>query len=130
MPLLLTASRNSGASFLHCQFSWDVWSLLIDWWHVCWVCPGSLIDLFSWWKGRGFKNLEKYLWETTFHATIWSVWLARNEIVFNNASWRVEDLGQLIKTRVAMWVKVKFDIKVHSVEYFKGYLDGMKKEKV
>ncbi|KAG5527983.1 hypothetical protein RHGRI_028797 [Rhododendron griersonianum] len=36
----------------------------------CWVCSASLVDLFSWWLGIGFKNLEKYMWETTFHATI------------------------------------------------------------
>ncbi|KAI8543703.1 hypothetical protein RHMOL_Rhmol08G0239300 [Rhododendron molle] len=47
-----------------------------------------------------------------------------------NTTWRVEDLGELIKTRVAMWIKVKFDIKVHLVKDFKGYLDGMRKEKV
>ncbi|KAI8570885.1 hypothetical protein RHMOL_Rhmol01G0073500 [Rhododendron molle] len=88
--------------FLLCQFAWDVWSLILDWWHVRWVCPASLLDLFTWWLDFGFKNLEKFLWETTFHATIWSVWLVRNDIVFNNASWRVEDLRELIKTRVAM----------------------------
>ncbi|KAI8531507.1 hypothetical protein RHMOL_Rhmol11G0141200 [Rhododendron molle] len=31
---------------------------------------------------------------------------------------------------VAMWVKVKFDIKMHLVEDFKGYLNGIRKEKV
>ncbi|KAI8559205.1 hypothetical protein RHMOL_Rhmol04G0155100 [Rhododendron molle] len=77
-----------------------------------------------------FKNLEKFLWETTFHATTWSLWLVRNDLVFNNASWRVEDLGELIKTRIAMWIKAKFDIEVYSVENFKGYLDGMRKVKV
>ncbi|KAI8548067.1 hypothetical protein RHMOL_Rhmol07G0243600 [Rhododendron molle] len=116
-----------GHLFLHCPFSWLVWSLILDWWHVSWVCPASLVDLFSWWLGMGFKNLEKYMWETTFHATIWSLWLVRNDLVFNNATWRVEDLGELIKTRVAMCIKVKFDIKVHSVEDFKDYLDGMRK---
>ncbi|XP_058223037.1 uncharacterized protein LOC131332760 [Rhododendron vialii] len=72
--------------------------------------------LFLHWNG--FKNLERYMWETSFHATIWSLWLVRNDLVFNNATWQVEDLGELIKTRVAMWIKVKFDIKVHSVEDF------------
>lgn len=48
--------------FLLCQFSWEVWSLILDWWHISWVCPASLLDLFNWWIGMGFKNLEKYLW--------------------------------------------------------------------
>ncbi|KAI8574390.1 hypothetical protein RHMOL_Rhmol01G0349600 [Rhododendron molle] len=48
-------------------------------------------------------------------------------LVFNNPTWHVENIGELIKTKVAMWIKVKFDIKVHSVEDFKGYLNGTRK---
>ncbi|KAI8551451.1 hypothetical protein RHMOL_Rhmol06G0186800 [Rhododendron molle] len=38
--------------------------------------------------------------------------------------------GSYLKTRVAMWMKAKFDIKVHTVEDFKGYLDGIRKMKL
>lgn len=47
----------------------------------------------------------------------------RNDFFFNNASWRVEDVGELIKTIVAMWIKSKFDLKVHTVEEFKVFLN-------
>lgn len=54
----------------------------------------------------------------------------RNNLIFNGVSPRVEEIGDLIKSRVAMWVKVKFDLKVYSVEYFKFFLDGIRKLKL
>lgn len=51
----------------------------------------------------------------------------RNSLVFNGVVPRVEDIGDLIKTRVAMWIKVKFELKVYIVDDFKGFLDGIRK---
>lgn len=116
--------------FLHCKFSWDLWSLLLDWWHVRWVCPPSLEDLALWWFDSRLKNLEKHLWEATFYATLWSLWLVRNDYVFNNATTSIREVGELVKTRVAMWMKSKFEIKLYTVEEFKGFLDGIRKLRI
>ncbi|KAI8570703.1 hypothetical protein RHMOL_Rhmol01G0057000 [Rhododendron molle] len=59
-----------------------------------------------------------------------SLWLVRNDYAFNNASTQAWEVGDLIKTRVAMWMKTKFDIKVYSVEDFKMFLDGIRKVKL
>lgn len=40
------------------------------------------------------------------------------------------EVGELIKTIEAMWMKMKFDIKVYTVEDFKGFLDGIRKVKL
>ncbi|KAI8556028.1 hypothetical protein RHMOL_Rhmol05G0221100 [Rhododendron molle] len=66
---------------LHCQFSWKTWSVILDWWHVTWVCPETLSDLVRWWFDTRFRNLEKNVWEASFYATLWSLWLARNDCV-------------------------------------------------
>lgn len=88
--------------FLHCQFSLQVWSGILEWWHISWVCPRSLLNLWVWWVENSFKNWEKHLWETTFFATIWLIWLARNNLVFNGVVPKAKDIENLIKTRVAM----------------------------
>jgi exo-beta-1,3-glucanase (GH17 family) len=77
-----------------------------------------------------FRNLEKSLWETSFFATLWSLWLVRNEYVFNNATLAVGVVVEKVKARVAMWVKAKFDVKVYSVEEFKVFLDGIRRLKL
>jgi len=42
----------------------------------------------------------------------------------------VWDVGDLIKTRVAMWIKTKFDIKIYTVEEFKEFLGGIRKLRI
>ncbi|KAG5527982.1 hypothetical protein RHGRI_028796 [Rhododendron griersonianum] len=107
-----------------------VWSCIVDWWHVKWVCPSSVEALIAWWFGNRFRNLEKEIWESCLFATLWSLWLLRNDCVFNNASMLVWDVADLIKTRVAMWMRSKHDIKLYSVDDFKGYLDGIRSLKL
>lgn len=34
--------------FLHCKFPWEVWSRILEWWHVQWVCSESLEDHLKW----------------------------------------------------------------------------------
>ncbi|KAI8542225.1 hypothetical protein RHMOL_Rhmol08G0121700 [Rhododendron molle] len=65
-----------------------------------------------------FRNLEKILWEATFFSTLWSLWLVQNEFVFNNAIVTVGEVVEKVKSRVAKWVKAKFNIKVYTVEDF------------
>ncbi|KAI8556027.1 hypothetical protein RHMOL_Rhmol05G0221000 [Rhododendron molle] len=73
-----------------------------------------------------FRNLEKHIWEACFYATIWSIWLTRNGYIFKVAVARSEEVVDIIKFRVAMWIKVKFNMRLCSVEDFKRYLDGIR----
>ncbi|KAI8571058.1 hypothetical protein RHMOL_Rhmol01G0087500 [Rhododendron molle] len=109
--------------FLHCQFFGKTWSLILDWWHVKWVCPKTLSNLAWWWFDTRLRILEKNVWEASFYATLWSLWLVRNDYVFNNASTSFEVVGELVKIRVAMWMKTKFAFMIYSVEEFKVYLN-------
>ncbi|KAI8566861.1 hypothetical protein RHMOL_Rhmol02G0075100 [Rhododendron molle] len=54
------------------------------------------------------------------------MWLARNDLIFNNVTRSASVVGELVKTRVAMWMKAKFDIKVYSVEDFRSFLGGIR----
>ncbi|XP_058223265.1 uncharacterized protein LOC131332979 [Rhododendron vialii] len=70
--------------FFHCHILWSVWSIILDWWNIKWACPSSVPELAEWWFAIGFYNLEKHIWETCFYATVWSLWLVRNDTIFNN----------------------------------------------
>ncbi|KAI8535204.1 hypothetical protein RHMOL_Rhmol10G0155600 [Rhododendron molle] len=80
----------------------------------------------NWWFDTSYRNLEKHIWEAYFYATIWSIWIMRNKLIFQNVTIGSEEVVDLIKYRVAMWMKVKFEIKVYSIEGFKGFLDGIR----
>ncbi|XP_058203090.1 uncharacterized protein LOC131317570 [Rhododendron vialii] len=129
-PFCVTFEETPEHLFLHYQFSWNTWSLILRWWQMLWVCPPSLVDLTNWWFDNRFKSLERHIWEVTFFATLWSLWLARNDLVFNNVLRSACEVGDQIKTRVAMWMKAKFVIKVYSVEDFKCFLGGIRKLKL
>ncbi|KAI8542071.1 hypothetical protein RHMOL_Rhmol08G0110300 [Rhododendron molle] len=115
---------------LSCPFSTYIWTKIVDWWNLAWVDPSSLLELSSWWFSSRFKNLEKYLWECCFYATLWSIWIARNDIIFNNKDVDRNQVEELIKTRTALWIKAKFDIKVYTVEDIKRNLDGVRRLKI
>lgn len=88
-----------------CQYDWQTWTAIIQWWKLVWVSPPSLMALFQFWNHNKFKNLEKLCWMASFYAVIWAVWLCRNDSVFNKKVWEVEEIIALAKTRMAIWIK-------------------------
>ncbi|GFZ03791.1 hypothetical protein Acr_16g0004150 [Actinidia rufa] len=71
------------------------------------------------------KEVEKACREAIFFAIIWSLWKARNELIFSNVNIVKAELIDLIKLRVAFWVKAKCDINEYSVVDIQRCLDGI-----
>lgn len=115
---------------LLCNVARKVWDEVMVWWNLVWVSPASIKNLFLFWEGFKFKNLAKSCWQATFYAVLWTIWLCRNDTVFNNKAWEVDDIMDLVKTRMAVWIKGRFNLHVYSVEDFKWNLDGIRKVKV
>ncbi|CAL5435347.1 unnamed protein product [Camellia sinensis] len=88
---------------LHCNFAWKVWAEIISWWGSQWVSPSSLQDLLLWWYGQKFKNLGKLIWEVIPLAVVWSLWIARNNMVFNSIVPVWGNIVDSIKIKVATW---------------------------
>ncbi|KAG5515827.1 hypothetical protein RHGRI_036766 [Rhododendron griersonianum] len=67
------------------------------------------------------------MWECCFYATLWSILITRNDAIFNNKVADRNQVVELTKTRVALWIKARFDIKVYTVEDIKRNLDGARR---
>ncbi|KAG5541489.1 hypothetical protein RHGRI_021344 [Rhododendron griersonianum] len=113
-----------------CDVARRKWNGVLVWWKLVWVSPATVKNLFLFWNGFNFKNLEKACWQATFFATLWTLWLCRNDKVFNNKTWEVDDILDLVKTRVALWIKGSFNLHHYSVQDFKWNLEGIRKVKV
>ncbi|XP_071695457.1 uncharacterized protein [Rutidosis leptorrhynchoides] len=68
---------------LHCRWSFNVWTDLFRWWNLRWVIPRSIEDFsFDWYYGMGIKASK--FWKLIGPATIWVIWVARNDVIFDN----------------------------------------------
>ncbi|GFS29385.1 hypothetical protein Acr_00g0006490 [Actinidia rufa] len=130
-PLCNVSMESVDHLLLLCNFSWSIWSQCVQWWGCSWVCPATIFDLMVEWFSNSFKHVEKACWEAIFFAIIWSLWKARNELIFSNVNIVKAEVVDLIKLRVAFWVKANCDLKefsaVDAVEECITYLSVFRK---
>lgn len=87
--------------------------------------PPDLLPLFHFWNSYVSK-----IWKDYLYATFWSIWLCRNESVFKNKVWELDEDIDVIKTRMAIWIKGKFGVKDYSIDDFKRCLNGIRKVRI
>lgn len=57
-------------------------------------------DLFQQWSMHAPGKIHKKMWLLVLYSTLWSIWLLRNDKVFNGKSVDWDDLLSLIVFRV------------------------------
>ncbi|XP_074314695.1 uncharacterized protein LOC141649927 [Silene latifolia] len=70
--------------FLHCRYSWELWTSICEAWDMAWICPGGIDDAFLIWCDSHFVGFEKRLWDVFFIAIVTIIWELRNEAFFEN----------------------------------------------
>ncbi|KAG5562957.1 hypothetical protein RHGRI_005633 [Rhododendron griersonianum] len=88
-------------SFLFCQPVWNVWCEILDWWGIQWE-----------------KQKVKVIWDCIPFAVLWSLWRMRNEHTFQNKVLNWNEVVELIKLRIAFWVKSKWFESDYSITDF------------
>ncbi|XP_028097292.1 uncharacterized protein LOC114297126 [Camellia sinensis] len=91
---------SGGTSTLCCFYKHDEVSVL----HVLLHCH----FVWKWWEGGKFKKKGKVIWRCVPLVTLWSLWKLRNDCVFNNAEANVKILSELVKYRVALWLRTVY----------------------
>lgn len=92
------------------------------------ACPPSIYGHLSWWISQIYKEVENRCWHSCFFAVIWSIWLSRNEIIFNKVL-DTAALEDIIKVRITFWVKARFNLMHYSTDDFKRCIIGVRKAK-
>ncbi|KAJ4832435.1 hypothetical protein Tsubulata_017097 [Turnera subulata] len=91
--------------FLHCKKVWKLWQNICKWWGVEWVMPESVGSWFTSWQDASGNKLSGTSWMLIGITTLWSVWLARNELVFNGKAIAWDSLFDLILARTSWWIQ-------------------------
>lgn len=126
-PFCNSVGETPNHLLLLCNVAKRVWEEVILWWDMVWVCPPNLKTLFAYWYSFKFENLEKLCWQASFYSGVWTF---RNELVFRNKMCEVEEIADLVKTRMTIWIKGKYDVRDYSIEDFKWNLAGTRKVKI
>ncbi|XP_071693103.1 uncharacterized protein [Rutidosis leptorrhynchoides] len=88
---------------LHCSWSRHIWSALFSWWNIWWVMPSTILEFsHDWCNGMGIK-VGKF-WKLIGPATIWAIWIARNDIVFSEVYTCWAMIVGRIKLKVFQWL--------------------------
>jgi hypothetical protein len=80
------ATESSKHLFLHCNKTIRVWYEVCKWLGVLIVMPPDIMTLFDCFSGvvRNKKVRKSFL--LVWHTVVWSLWRARNDVIFNGIS--------------------------------------------
>lgn len=96
--------------FLHCVGVSVIWSKLMEWLDINIIIPPNLFIMWNCWNGAVHNKKIRKGVRLIWHAAIWSIWKARNDIIFNNAVLDFEALLESIKVLWWRWCLGRLDV--------------------
>ena len=94
--------------FFACRFSWLIWMHYCSIWDLSWVFHIESVAFLLAWQEALPVNSGNELWKMAFFAIIWSIWLMRNEMVFNGKVFDLRQILDIINLKIANWFKAKW----------------------
>lgn len=85
-PLCQSFDETSTHILIHCKKVQPIWYQILAWWGTSWCMPPSIPILFTNWCSMAIGLMQSVAWKMLFFAALWSIWLARNKVVFNSSS--------------------------------------------
>ncbi|GLT35683.1 hypothetical protein SLA2020_101140 [Shorea laevis] len=92
---------------LHCKNSTKLWTNYRKWWGVASLLPNHCTMAYE--QQLSLFNNKKMSarWGVVWEAGAWSLWLARNEMIFNGKPKDPRKLFELTQLRSFFWIKAK-----------------------
>jgi hypothetical protein len=89
--------------FLHCKVAHRVWIEIFKWLGVMIVMPPNMMILFDILSNSvNSKNLRRGV-RLVWHTTVWALWLARNDVIFNGKVKEPLEIVEEIKVTSWRW---------------------------
>ncbi|XP_063946063.1 uncharacterized protein LOC135151510 [Daucus carota subsp. sativus] len=90
--------------FWDCQTVKSIWSTFFDWWNISRSVTqrnGNFFQIIRLVKGTELK----IAWSTSVIALLWTIWIARNKLVYRNTKWELDQVIWLVKIRAFKWLQ-------------------------
>ncbi|KAK3204429.1 hypothetical protein Dsin_018475 [Dipteronia sinensis] len=91
--------------FLHCDWTWELWSRCMAWLGVWCCCNKSLVGWAHGWTRLCPRKKYDRAWNSLFCAITWTVWEVRNNLLFKGKQVSISLATDLVKFREAWWFK-------------------------
>ncbi|XWS30084.1 hypothetical protein CRYUN_Cryun24cG0088000 [Craigia yunnanensis] len=101
--------------FFSCHFSWKIWVHYCFIWGLDCVMHNQPTLVLLAWQSTLQDNQCKEVWKMVFFAIIWSIWLMRNDMIFNGKVSNVRQIIDTISLRIALWFNAKWPDSVNSI---------------
>lgn len=83
---------NGGHLFTICGCAYNVWMKVLDWLCLEVVLPPTIPELYVQCMGVFGKKETRKRGLVVWHAMVWTLWLKRNDIIFNNGELEMDSL--------------------------------------
>lgn len=87
---------------------------------VSWCAPAHFLDLVLQWTYLGKGGGTKELWEAVLFVVVWSVWIARNETIFQLRGSSTRALVEKVKRLAVDWLFAQYPSEVPSQFFING----------
>lgn len=94
-------------SFGQCVYAQEVWLKVCNWWKVDCKVGEDLKSVLLWEAPGSFGEMEKLVWQAVIWGSVYFIWKARNDLIFNNRDLEVEVLFSLIQIKVFEWINAR-----------------------
>ncbi|GKU91337.1 hypothetical protein SLEP1_g5224 [Rubroshorea leprosula] len=94
-------SEDTNHLMLECDFVYSLWMKCAKWWGVSHVMHQDCKAAFD--QHSGVTN-ARTSWLVIWFAVTWTIWVARNDAIFNDKQANVEDGLELVRRRSYLWI--------------------------
>ena len=91
--------------FFSCKYAWQLWCSCLSKWKVDWVMPTDPRSAFESWIDVRLSKNEKKKWCVCFFTVVWSVWEAKNKIVFEKRPFSTDKCKLMFWHSWKLWSK-------------------------